>query len=152
NDAEIIVVDNGSTDGTLDVVRRVDVTVFQESRPGPSAPRNRGFENARGEIVVFLVAGTLPTRRWPNELTAPFVEPNVILVGGELRDYISESAPERFMAQMGTFQFEYNLFRANFPFVSSSNLAVRRNAAMAVHGWDEEFLTAEDFDFTLRLV
>lgn len=152
HETEIIVVDNGSTDGTLDILRRFDVTVLQESKRGPSAARNRGLAQARGEIVVFLDADTLPTRRWLKELIAPFAKREVTLVGGELRDYISETAPERFMAQMGTFKFEYALFRQGFPHVSSSNIAVRRGAALAVHGWDEEFLTAEDFDFTLRLV
>jgi glycosyltransferase involved in cell wall biosynthesis len=149
---QIIVVDNGSTDGTLDVVQRFDARVLTEAKRGPSAARNRGLAEARGEIVVFLDADTLPTRRWLKELIAPFAEQDVMLVGGELRDYISETAPERFMAQMGTFKFEYTLFRQGFPHVSSSNIAVRRTAALAVQGWDEEFLTAEDFDFTLRLV
>lgn len=151
-DPEIIVVDNGSTDGTLDVVRQFDVTWLTECKRGPSAARNRGLNHARGEVAAFLDADTVPTRRWLNEITSPFADSNVLLVGGQLRDYISRTPPERFMSQMGAFQFEYRIFREGFPHVSSSNMAVRRSAALAIQGWDETFLTAEDFDFTLRLV
>lgn len=151
NDTEIIVVDNGSNDGTLEIVRKFEVTVLTEAKRGPAAARNRGLAQARGDIVAFLDADTLPTRRWLNELIAPFVEPSVMLVGGTLRDYIAETAPERFMSQMGAYKFEYNIFREGFPHVSSSNMAVRTSAARALDGFDTGFITAEDFDFTLRL-
>jgi glycosyltransferase involved in cell wall biosynthesis len=149
---EIIVVDNGSTDGTPALVRRFDVTLLTESKRGPSAARNRGLAHARGEVVAFLDADTLPTRRWLAELGAPFADANVLVVGGETVDYIAKTPTERFMSQMGAFAFEYALFRRNFPHVSSCNMAVRRSAAVAIQGWDESFFTAEDFDFTLRLV
>ena len=149
---EIIVVDNGSRDRTLDIARRFAVTILTETKRGPSAARNRGLRHARGEIVVFLDSDNLPTRHWLKALLAPFADAGVMLVGGELRDYLSASAPERFMAQMGAFKLEYNIFRNGFPHVSSANMAVRRSAALAIGGWDEDYLTAEDFDFTLRLV
>ncbi|HZQ09392.1 MAG TPA: glycosyltransferase [Anaerolineae bacterium] len=149
---EIIVVDNGSHDDTQDIVKRFEVTLLTESTRGPSAARNRGLYAARGEIVAFLDADVLPTRYWLQELIAPFAASNVTLVGGALRDYIAETAPERFMAQFGTYQFEYDIFLKGVPHISSSNMAVRREAALAIDGWDEAFITAEDFDFTIRLV
>src|SRR6476620_10370303 len=61
-DSAVIVVDNGSTDSTPDVVARFPVTYLQESTPGPSAARNRGLSHARGDVVVFVDADTVPTR------------------------------------------------------------------------------------------
>lgn len=61
---EIVVVDDGSLDHTLEIADRfaaqrangVDVRVLQQSNAGVSAARNRGFAESRGEYVVFLDA------------------------------------------------------------------------------------------------
>lgn len=149
---EVIVVDNGSTDDTQAIVGRFPVTLLIETRCGPSAARNRGLQHARGEIVVFIDADGLPTRRWLAEMLKPFADPGVIVVGGRTLGYLPKTPAERFMAQMPTARLEYVFFRQQLPYVGAGNLAVRREAALAIGGWDEELLTAEDLDFCIRLV
>ncbi len=149
---EILVVDNGSTDGTQEIVRRFNVTLLTEATRGASAARNRGLNAARGDVVVFVDADTLPTRRWLAELVAPFANPGVVLVSGQTLDYMPNTASERFMAQLGTYKLEYSFFRQEFPYIPSCNMAVRREAALAVGGWDETLLTSEDMDFCVRVV
>ncbi|EGX57839.1 cell wall biogenesis glycosyltransferase-like protein [Streptomyces zinciresistens K42] len=63
DEVEIIVVDDGSTDGTAEELRRLSdahpgaIRVFaQENSGGPSAPRNVGLGHARGRFVFFLDA------------------------------------------------------------------------------------------------
>lgn len=149
---EIIVVDNGSTDGTREIVRRYPVCLLSEAKRGAAAARNCGLFEARGEVVAFLDADTLPTRRWLAELTAPFADASVLITGGQVLDYPPQTAPERFMAQAGTFRLEYDFFRKDFAYVGAGNMAVRRSAALAIDGCDETLLTAEDQDFCVRLV
>lgn len=149
---ELIVVDNGSADGTPEIVRRHNAILLFEPRRGASAARNRGLTHAQGEVVAFVDADTLPTRRWLAELVAPFADPGVLVVGGRNLDYMPRTPAQRFMAQMGTFKLEYNLARRVFPFIGSCNIAVRRGAALEINGWDETLVTAEDLDFCVRLV
>ena len=67
--AETILVDNGSDDGTGDIMRahakdRPDVAVLTERRPGKSCALNAGIDAARGRILVFTDDDALPEPGW----------------------------------------------------------------------------------------
>src|SRR5271170_322403 len=84
---EVLVIDNGSTDGTVEIVRKFPVTLLHEPMRGPSRARNCGLKAAKGEILVCLDADTLPTRRWLRELIRPFEDAGAVLVGGEILSF-----------------------------------------------------------------
>lgn len=57
-DWELIIVDDGSTDGSLDEIPSVEqrIRIFQQTNAGPGTARNHGIRMARGEFVTFLDA------------------------------------------------------------------------------------------------
>lgn len=62
---EVIVVDDGSSDGSGDLARSyAGVTVIEQPPLGPAAARNRGVERSRGELLAFCDADVTPTPGW----------------------------------------------------------------------------------------
>jgi len=64
---EIIIVDDGSTDGScvfLENEPREATTLFRQSRRGVAAARSAGAERATGDVLVFLDAHTAPQLGW----------------------------------------------------------------------------------------
>ncbi len=148
---EVIVVDNGSTDATCEVVSHFPVTLLHAAVPGVSAGRNVGLAACRGDIYINVDADTLPSRTWLRELLRPFDDPAVVLVGGRTISFRPESGAERYIERAGLFRPENSVHNPDLPFVIGCNLAVRTTAARAIGGWDEGMVRGEDIDFSVRL-
>jgi len=149
---EIVVVDNGSTDATRDIVSSHSVTLLEEATRGPSAARNCGLRYASGEVIAHLDADTLPTRRWLAELVAPFADAQVHIAGGHTITFRPTTPAQRYMSRSQVHDGEASARHPVMPFVASLNMAVRRQSALAIGGWAEDMLTAEDVDFCHRIL
>lgn len=66
-DVEVIVVDNGSRDGSVEVARGYGVRVLEDRRmASPFAPRNTGIKSSKGEVIILLDSNCIPQKRWLN--------------------------------------------------------------------------------------
>ena len=79
---EVIVVDDGSSDETREIVGKYGVRLIEQPRKGPAAARNRGVMEAKGQIVLFTDADCEPTENWIAEMVRPFDDPEVVGVKG----------------------------------------------------------------------
>ena len=150
---EILVVDNGSTDETRDIVRSFpQIQLLEEPVRGPAAARNRGLRTASGEVIVYCDADTLPSRTWLVQLLAAFDDPSVVIAVGQTLCFRPTTAVERYIAAAGIYSSEKAISRPPFSFAPSLNMAVRRGPSLAAGGWCEELMTAEDVDFSHRVL
>jgi glycosyltransferase involved in cell wall biosynthesis len=126
---EVIVVDNNSTDNTAAIARSFGGTVLLERQPGVCAARQRGTEEARGEIVVSTDADTTFDRGWLSGIDRMFVaNPGAVAVAGPCR-YLAApwwgSAYVRIL--FGMVHLVYALSGRVF-YVTATNFAFRKSA------------------------
>lgn len=83
--SEIIVVNNGSTDETPEVIRKYPVKYLEEtSFQSPYAARNKGIQAAKGEIIAMIDANCVAVPRWLESGVEKMSEENADLVGGKV--------------------------------------------------------------------
>lgn len=147
---EIIVVDNGSTDRTSEIIESFRVRRLHESRRGASQARNAGIVASRGEIVAFTDADCVVSRGWLKGLIDAFADANVEGVAGEIVAYPPATAAERYAARIRHLSPQKYLRRPILPFAVFANLAFRREVFGRVGLLDEAMTAGESTDFCTR--
>jgi len=96
---EILVIDNGSSDNTSDVVRRfrkslANLSYYYEPEPGLHAGRHMGLSASRGEILVFADDDIEALPTWLAAIAEGFNDPEVAMVGGNNLPMFIETPPD----------------------------------------------------------
>jgi len=155
-DFECVVVDDGSTDATPAILRDcADARLVVHTQPhiGLTRSLNRGLAAARGAYVARQDADDLssPIRF---ERQAAFLDSHteVALVGTAVRvvDEAGRSVGED-PYPSGDAELRRALLRRHNPLPHSS-IMLRREVALALSGWDERFVKAQDYEYYLRLI
>ncbi len=162
---EIVVVDDGSSDGTWEWLSarapESAVAALRQPNSGPASARNRGVETATGEIVLFLGDDTVPQSGW---LAAHLEEHRLFGSRGPMATLGYTSFPhetdgpfQRFINENGA-QFGYSLIddprAVPFNFFYTSNISMPKSLLENLGGFREDFPAAawEDIEFSYRAV
>ncbi len=169
---EIVVVDDGSSDGTLDVLQRLAeedpriVVVRRDADHGAAAARNAGIAAARGDVVCFLdaddelypqpIADRFAWHQAHPDVALSFAKHESRLPGGAIEPCCVGYCPrfEKFVAgrsglvDLGDAAF--NLLFGENP-VSTTGAMARRDALLAAGGFAADLRMSQDWDMWLRL-
>jgi mycofactocin glycosyltransferase len=153
---EIIVVDDGSYDGTPSVVSQYNVKLIRLDRNGgQSAARNAGVAEARGEIVAFIDSDCIAEPGWLRELAPYFEDSRNALVGGYVASFYRESVLDRYQEAKSPLNMGEDVVTGSGEesdfYVPTCNMLVRRNVYVQVCGLSENMRVGEDVDFCWKL-
>ena len=150
-DWEIILVDSGSTDGTVDIARQNGANIYHIPRDEFTFGRslNLGCAKANGSYLVFASGHVQPTNNnWLRNLIEPFAEPSVAMVYGRQRGTDSNR-----LSEVRDLQMNYGATSSilvNQPNGNNGNAAVRKDLWLR-NPFDESLPGLEDVDWARRI-
>jgi GT2 family glycosyltransferase len=149
---EVVVVDDGSTDGTADIAREYGFRVISTPNRGLSNARNTGLETATGEIVAYIDDDAYPDPHWLSYLAYTFTTtayaavggPNIAPPGdGPIADCIASAPGGPVHVLVSDREAEH---------IPGCNMAFRKVDLQAIGGFDPQFRVAgDDVDVCWRL-
>ena len=159
---ELIIVDNGSNDGTQDVIQNyrksLSLKTVIERRPGLGRARNRGWRIAQGDIVAFTDDDCYPADDFLCSIVRCFEEsPRLGFIGGRVLLYDPEDYPITIQEKA----CRQDLCPGDFfppGLIHGANFACCRRALESVNGFDERFgagalfSCGEDVDILARML
>ena len=148
--AEIVFVDDGSSDDTNLLARRFPIRVLQSGGQGPGAARNVGWRAARGALIWFVDSDCIIESGALGRLRSRLDELGAAAVGGSYASTNSESLTARLIHHEMVVRHRRIGTRSSFAI--TANLLVDREALVQLEGFDEALKLAQDLDFAYRLL
>ncbi|HLF86503.1 MAG TPA: glycosyltransferase, partial [Nitrospiria bacterium] len=152
NGYEVIVVDDGSDDGTAGVVKAYPLKYIYQKNQGPAAARNRGAGEAKGDIILFTDSDCVPDPDWIREMVKPFDVPDVVAVKGAYKT--NQRAVTARFAQI-EFEERFNMLKKaeSIDMVDTYSAGFRRGVFLEMKGFDTSFPVAnnEDTELSYRM-
>lgn len=152
---EVIVVDNGSTDQTMQVAQqffaKLNLKIISESRRGRGAARAAGFSLAQGDIIYSTDADTQTPPNWLSAFIGAFEDTQVVAVSGTCAiNDCSERTNKLFNWLQPQYMRAYRLFFRHY-WLTGSNCAIRKSAYIKAKGFDPLIRDLEDIELGFRL-
>ena len=141
DDYELVIVDDGSTDGTEEMVKdlqKKNIIYLKQENKGPSAARNFGVEKSNGKFIAFTDDDCIVEKNWLKELLKGFDNKNVGIVGG---NYVFHDE-KGFISLWQKCNMEKSIEGGRFKkpqFFESNNMAILKELFVSVAGFNPIF-------------
>jgi glycosyltransferase involved in cell wall biosynthesis len=144
---EIIVIDNGSIDNTPSIAQEYGAQLFIDTQSNVSGLRNRGAQQAKGEILAFIDADCTALEDWLESAVYYFTEQSIVAWGSP-----PQVPNDANWLQKSWFNLRKKIESPiDVEWLESMNLFVRKCDFDVIGGFNESLITCEDVDFSYRL-
>ncbi|MDP8265966.1 MAG: glycosyltransferase family A protein [Candidatus Aceula meridiana] len=151
---EIIVVDDGSTDQTSQIVKSFEEVLYvRQDNAGPATTRNTGFKSSTSEIIFFTDSDCIPHEDWIERSVASFTDKKIAAVSGSY-DIANPQDPLA-MSIYREILFRHTKLMPAFPKAFGSyNVAIRRNILESLGGFNTgyRYPSGEDNDLSYKIL
>jgi mycofactocin system glycosyltransferase len=157
-DGPVIVVDDGSRDGSAERAKRAGARVIRHDSPyGPAAARNAGLAAAHTDLVAFLDADCEVAPGWRRGLAGLLAaDPDLALVAPRVRSAPGDSGLARYEEAGSPLDLGSRASlvgpERRIAYVPAAALLARRDALLELGGFDESMRFGEDVDLVWRLL
>jgi len=144
---EIIVVDNGSDDGSRKIAKAYGAQVYRDDVKNVSGLRNLGAKQAKGDILAFVDADCLVSDKWLDKAAIYFDDLTIAAWGGAAYPPNDPTWVQKtwFLVRQKENQVQ------EVDWLETMNLFVRKEQFLTIGGFNEAMVTCEDVDFSYRI-
>ena len=147
---EVVVVDGNSRDRTREIAKPYGRVIVEKGK-GVGRARNSGARIAKGSVLVFLDADTKPSEGLLSAYAREFRDPRVVAATGPILPLEETTGKVRLGYRFVSVFFVKLSIALHRPTFIGSNFAVRKGAFEMAGGFNERFITYEDWDLSARL-
>ena len=152
-DFEVIVVNDGSTDKTAEIAQEYPFRLISTPNMGLSSARNTGMEAATGEIVAYTDDDARPDPHWLKYLAATFTKTSHAGIGGPNIAPLDDGEIAECVANAPGGPVHVLISDTEAEHIPGCNMAFRREALMAIGGFDVQYRAAgDDVDACWRIL
>jgi glycosyltransferase involved in cell wall biosynthesis len=151
---EIVLVDNGSTDGTLEILQKYPFRIVHENNKNAFSARNCGIAHSSGEIIVLTDSDCVVDPDWLKAYDESFNDLSVMACGGRIDSYAPNNVIEEFPVHTSTHKNEIAILHPHLflPWIDTANAAYRRIVFDEIGLFDDiHFTITGDVDMGWRI-